>query len=374
MMQVAILGAGLMGRLLAWRWAKSGAAVTVYERASEHKPDSAAHTAAAMVAPISERGIAADQVYHRGLRSLELWPQLVRELNQETGLRVAMGRSGTLLLAHGLDAALMNQWRQTLQHHDIGSDQVSWLDEPAIAQLEPALAGRFRQGCYVPTELHLDNRTLLTALQQAAAAYDAVFCFETPIHQANGHYWCADQRLKADLLIDCRGIGARDLTTGERPRAVRGEVCWIESTQVQLTRPVRLLHPRYSLYLVPKPSPMGRFRYILGATEIESDDNSPVSVRSALEMLSALYSINPALAEARILELDANLRPAYADHIARFEQSGNCVCINGLFRHGFLQAPALLQELQQQLNWPLQLPFADGGKPINPELMLEGRA
>ena len=64
------------------------------------------------------------------------------------------------------------------------------------------------------------------------------------------------------------------------------------------------MHPRYKLYIVPKPH--GRF--IIGATELESEDRSPMSLQSLLELGSALYTLNPAFAEARILELDANLR------------------------------------------------------------------
>ncbi|MDO6805564.1 FAD-dependent oxidoreductase, partial [Wenyingzhuangia sp. 1_MG-2023] len=102
------------------------------------------------------------------------------------------------------------------------------------------------------------------------------------------------------LWIDCCGVGAQRWRS--QVRGVRGEVIWIEAPDVEIQRPVRLLHPKYHLYLVPKE----QGRYILGATEIESSDRSPVSVRSALEMLSALYALSPALAEARILELASN--------------------------------------------------------------------
>ncbi|WP_269843689.1 NAD(P)/FAD-dependent oxidoreductase [Bacterioplanes sanyensis] len=350
---MTVLGAGLMGRLLAWRWARSGACVTVLERSAAAAPASAAHTAAAMIAPYSERAVADEQVFQRGLRSLTLWPELLAQLHNDTGEHIAYGAAGTLLVAHRADHALLQQCRQTFRHY--GVEAARWLDAQQLQQLEPDLNG-FSSGCWVSDEAHLDNRALLPALQRAAERFGAQYRFDSDVQMSNGQYQLHGQPLKADMLIDCRGTGARDWPHGERPRAVRGEVCWIESTEVFLTRPVRLLHPRYSLYLVPKPSPPGRQRYILGATEIETADSSPVSVRSALEMLSALYSLNPKLAEARVLQLDVNLRPAYADHIARFEQRHGALCVNGLFRHGYLQAPALLEEMQQQLNWPLQWP------------------
>ena len=141
-----------------------------------------------------------------------------------------------------------------------------------------------------------------------------------------------------DWVFDCRGLGAkadlRDL------RGVRGEIIWVHAPDVGIRRPLRLMHPRYRMYLVPRPDDV----YLLGATEIESEDRSPLSVRSALELLSALFSIHSGFAEARIIKSDVNLRPAFPDNRPRVEHSEGLTRINGLFRHGFLLAPALAQE------------------------------
>ena len=130
---------------------------------------------------------------------------------------------------------------------------------------------------------------------------------------------------------------------------MRGEIIHVETPEVKLSRPVRLMHPRYKLYVVPKPNN----QFVLGATEIESEDSSPVSVKSTLELCSALYTISPAFSEARILELDANLRPSLPDNLPCIEHSQilsaegrtqDIVSINGLYRHGFLIAPALINQ------------------------------
>jgi hypothetical protein len=57
------------------------------------------------------------------------------------------------------------------------------------------------------------------------------------------------------------------------------------------------VHPRYPLYIAPKP---GHGVFVIGATEIESEDMSPASVRSTLELLSAAYAVHSGFAEARI--------------------------------------------------------------------------
>ena len=102
---------------------------------------------------------------------------------------------------------------------------------------------------------------------------------------------------------------------------------------------MRLIHPRWPLYIVPRPE--GRF--LIGATTIESEDTGGVTVRSALELLTAAYAVHPAFGEARIVELGAGLRPAFPDHAPRIRIDGRHIAVNGLYRHGFLLAPALAE-------------------------------
>jgi glycine oxidase len=135
-------------------------------------------------------------------------------------------------------------------------------------------------------------------------------------------------------------------------RGVRGEIVWLHAPGHGLTRPLRLLHPRHRVYLVPRPGDV----LLVGASEIESEDRSPVSLKSAVELMSAAHSVLPALAEARILRLDVNLRPALPDHEPRTETEPGIVRINGLFRHGWLLAPALVEDALQAC--PLAEPIA----------------
>lgn len=115
---------------------------------------------------------------------------------------------------------------------------------------------------------------------------------------------------------------------------------WLRVLGHGLTRPLRLLHPRHSVYLVPHSAD----RLFVGATEIETEDRSDVSVRSVLELLGAAYSVMPALAEARIERLDRNLRPALADNAPCVVVDDGLIRINGLFRHGWMLAPALVDD------------------------------
>jgi glycine oxidase len=113
----------------------------------------------------------------------------------------------------------------------------------------------------------------------------------------------------------------------------------LHAPDVTLQRPTRLIHPRYPIYIAPKEDHV----FVIGATEIETEDLSPASVRSTLELLSAAYTVHPGFAEARILEISTQARPTLPDNLPLLTvHSPQHVSLNGLYRHGFLIAPALL--------------------------------
>src|ERR1700754_257156 len=99
-MQIGIAGAGLLGRLLAWRLASAGHRVTVFDPAADAQARGAAgFTAAGMLSPLAELECADAQVAALGWRSIALWARIVARLPQPVGFR----REGSLLLAHASD-------------------------------------------------------------------------------------------------------------------------------------------------------------------------------------------------------------------------------------------------------------------------------
>jgi glycine oxidase len=323
----AVLGAGLMGRLIALELSRTGHSVELYDRGGPDGSGSAAHAAAAMLAPLAESVSAEPLVTRLGLASLQRWPELLSTLPEP----VFFQRKGTLIFWHPQDrdqAATFSARLRRLDPALLGESRVTELRGADIEELEPALSQRFSRGLYLAGEGQLDNRGVLAALRHALESA-GVAC--------RWHTETAPERVQADWIVDCRGFGAKP----EWPalRGVRGEVVRVLSTEIELTRPIRLLHPRYPLYIAPKPGGV----YVIGATEIETEDLSPVSVRSALELLSALYSVHPAFGEARILEMSAQCRPALPDNLPEIRWNGRrLIQVNGLYRHGFLIAPALL--------------------------------
>ena len=335
----AIVGAGLMGRLLAIALAKRGAQVDLLDKGGPEAQYAAARIAAAMLAPLAESAITEDAVVRMGIYSLPRWKSLIEELSSP----VYFQQDGTLILWHRQDASDAERFAAHLEKNSLNNlalQSPQPLDTQALRTLEPGVADRFTQGLYLPNEGQLDNRQLLDALAYELAN-GSVHCHwnsETDPEQLRGLG-------RYDQVIDCRGVGAQSTWNKSHAalRGVRGEVIRLYAPEVKLRRPTRLIHPRYPIYIAPKENDI----YVVGATEIESDDLSEMSVRSAMELLSAVYTVHSGFAEARILEMATQCRPTLQDNLPAIRIQtdkglSDLIMINGLYRHGFMIAPAVL--------------------------------
>lgn len=308
-MRVLVRGAGVAGLATAWELTHRGAEVTLLERAAD-LTQAASWKAGGMLAPWCESESAPEIVARLGANAAEWW---------DAALPGQVQRCGTLVVAQPRDAGELERFaRRTGGHHQ-------WLDAEGIARLEPALAGRFRRGLCYAEEAHLDPRKALEGLVSQLKSFGVAINFGQV--EVAGHF---------DFEIDCTGMASR--RTGLR--GVRGEMLLLASHEVVLTRPVRLIHPRFPLYIVPR----GDGRFMVGATMIESDASGPVTARSMMELLSAAYAVHPGFGEAGVIETDAGVRPAYADNVPRVTRDGRTISVNGFFRHGFLLAPAMAQQ------------------------------
>lgn len=311
---VSIIGAGIAGAWQALLFAQAGHAVTLHERGDAAMTDATSHWAGGMLAPWCEAEVAEPIISRLGLRSLDIWR---REL-PDTPF------NGSLVVAHPRERNDFERFARMTEGH-------RRLDATALAEIEPSLEGRFREALFFPTEGHVEPRRVLPKLHERIVAAGGTIKFGSDVTAAD----LANLHPKG-IVIDCRGLGARD----EQPelRGVKGEMILIETSEVQLARPVRLIHPRWPLYVIPREDNL----FMLGATSIEAEDTG-VSVRSALELLGAAYAVHPAFGEARIVEFGSGLRPAYPDNLPRIGVRGGKISVNGLYRHGFLLAPALAE-------------------------------
>lgn len=335
-MKVGIAGAGLVGRLLAWRLARVGHAVTLFDGDSKTGEQAAGTTAAAMISPFAELAVSEPEVFRLGMISLLTYPQWISELEADSGCSVMYRQQGSLAVAHTADVSSLRHFQDLLLHRlPVEQTQaVKVLSGAEIDDFEPALAGKFRHGVFLAEEAQVDNADMFVALAAALDRLGVVWHEQTPVLSLQEKRLQTEQGWQAfDVVVDARGVGAKDTVS---VRGVRGEVLTVDAPEVTLQRPVRLMHPRYMLYVVPRAN----HRFIIGATELESEDKSPVTVRSALELLSALYSLHSGFAEANIVKWSVNLRPALPDNLPFIGWKEGALTINGLYRHGYLLAPA----------------------------------
>ncbi|NML13750.1 FAD-dependent oxidoreductase [Azohydromonas caseinilytica] len=343
-LSIGIAGAGLLGRLLAWRLSRAGHRVTVFDPAPGPAPGfdgtgAAGFTAAGMLSPLAELDNATPALAAQGWRAIGLWQAITQALDAPSLLR----RRGSLMLAHRSDLGAAQRVLARLETAPAGFPTPQPLAGAELAELEPALqAGH---AWLLPDEGQVDTVATLEALHRQARG--VAWRWGRRVAEVSpGRLACNDGEVLAfDLAIDVRGAGARPALP---VRGVRGETVWLRLEQHGLTRPVRLLHPRHRVYLVPRSADL----LILGASEVESEDRSPVSLKSAVELMSAAHSVMPALAEARIERLDRNLRPALPDNEPRIEAGDGLLRLNGLFRHGWLLAPALVEDALAPLALP----------------------
>jgi glycine oxidase len=332
--RVGIVGAGLAGRMVGFELAGRGWQVDLFDRDTEEGRNSCTWTSAGMLAPSCELETAERQISALGTASLALWPALLERL----GGTVYFRQRGSLVVAHPGDREELTRLERRVAAYLDDSSIMRRVTGPDIAELEPELADRFETGLYMPREAQLANRDALEAMRHALLRQGARFHWKTEATVPGPRtVRCGERDEAFDWVVDTRGMGARDDL--QDLRGIRGEILIVSAPEVNLSRPVRLMHPRYAIYIVPRPDRT----YLVGATAIESEDYSPISVRSTLELLTAAYTVHPGFAEARILETATNCRPAFPDNRPRITWRDGLLRLNGLYRHGFLLAPILTE-------------------------------
>lgn len=305
MADVTIIGAGVAGLWAAWALCKAGMTVRLIDRNGAPGPHGCSWWAGGMLAPFCEGAVAEAAVVAHGQHAAVAWAEVT-----------TVTYRGSLVVALERDRAELARFARRTSGHNLITDEMRIL-EPDLPAPQQAL--------FFSTEAHLDPRDAL---------HDLVGTLKgRGISIEQGHMTPDDI---TGPVIDARGMAS----SVPGLRGVRGEMVVLRAPDIALTRPVRLLHPRHPLYIVPRAHGV----YMLGATQIESADRRGISARSTLELLSAAYALDPRFAESEVLETGTDLRPAFADNVPRVVRQGRILHLNGLFRHGYLMAPALAQQ------------------------------
>ncbi|HXY57875.1 MAG TPA: FAD-dependent oxidoreductase [Methylocystis sp.] len=313
-MRIEVIGAGVAGLTAAFELARRGAEVELVERHMQ-AGQGCSRFAGGMIAPWCELQSAEPIVAELGAEALEFW---IRDIPVAT-------TKGSLVVAPAKERAELIDFSRRTENYEK-------LDAEGVAALEPDLEGRFDAALYFPGEAHLDPQKAMAALAER-------------LHKMRNVKlrYGARPRGDADFTVDARGFASRDALP--TLRGVKGEMMTLRTSELSFSRPIRMLHAKRPVYVVPR----GGGLFMVGATMIENEEAARVTARSLAELISSAYAIHPAFAEAEVVETGSDVRPAFADNLPRLIRRGDTLYINGLYRHGFLLAPALARRAAQML-------------------------
>ncbi len=379
---VAVVGGGVIGLAVAWRARQRGLSVAVLERGAIGG-ECASGVAAGMLAPVAEVefGEAGQRALELGLRSAEIWPSFAAELVQATGIEVGLRQSGTLVVARDEDEARELE-RQLALRESLGLP-VRRLRPSAARELEPALAPTVRLALEAPEDHSVDPRLVLAALRRACERSGVQVREQAPVARVELEEWSASGP-------DARGAATADrgelatpdgfegavtgvvLTTGERLSAGQvvlaagawsGEIGGLPARARVQVRPVkgqilRLRDPagpgllervvRFAGgYLVPR----GDGRYVLGATVEERGFEERPTVGGVYELLRDARELVPGVLELQIEELSVGFRPSTPDNTPVIGPGAveGLVWATGHHRNGILLAPLTAELVAEAL-------------------------
>jgi glycine oxidase len=341
-MRVAIIGAGIMGRTLSWHLANRNYDVTLYEKNGLYSKN-CSYAAAGMLSPYAEISAALPSLEAIGRNAICYW----RNNHKLLPGNVFFDDHGTLCLASIENKAELQNFKNIL----LRKTKKSALQEVKIVDYEPEINNQFRDAIFLPHEAQISATQLMNGLAKELFLKKKVVCHANVIDTNQTKITIKNRKYCHDWVIDCRGLAAKsDFKT---LRGVRGELLLLHSPTVQLKHVIRFYHPRHSIYILPRP----RNHFIVGASNLDVEDYSPISVKTALTLLSTVYAIHKGFAEARIIATSVHCRPAFEENLPRLyvNDEKKLIRINGLYRHGFLFAPFFAETIELFLenhHWP----------------------
>lgn len=330
---IAIIGNGLLGRLVALELINAGVVnsqktLTFYDQSTHGGDQSVGRLAAGLLGIWSETVHFDEHYLLMAQQSIQIWRDIANRLD----CNQVLANKGCILVAHRQDTGALKQFQQLL----IQPERLQRLSLQHCQEIEPELA-HFRGAIgFIQDEGQIQVDEFYQACDRYLAKYPSVTyslgqCLDRMDVErlSDGYQW----------VFDCRGLGLKEEIASLR--GVRGDTVELLAPEVNLSHPIRLLHPKQPVYVVPK----GQHRYLVGATQIESEDQQAIRLRALMNLLASAYSIHPGFGEAHVVACRHGLRPTTYSGFPEVVRKGNRVSASGLYRHGFLLGPALARKL-----------------------------
>ncbi|MCF6764239.1 FAD-dependent oxidoreductase [Thiotrichales bacterium 19S3-7] len=337
--RVAVIGCGLMGRVLTLALLKEypNISINLYDNHTKDGKKSCGYQAAGMLAPMAELMSCHEGIYDYGKNSFELWDQLLNGVIADKRSKI-LQKKATLILAAQEDKQELERIRSLIHFRmdslntcDVNMGQYYGLVSELAIDIADLNTANFYKNClYFEDEAVINVPLFYQSTMAYFTCHNQIQWFENKTINLD-HFACDE--VDYDYIFDCRGLGAKCDLQGLF--AIRGEAIVIYQPHININQVIRLLHPRYSLYLIPR----GNGIYYVGATSIYAEDTSAISIESMMELLSMLYVIDARFSEARIIKTISHCRPSSENDLPIIQDNDSIIRINGLSRHGYLFAP-----------------------------------
>src|SRR3990167_5696259 len=306
-MKAAVVGAGIMGRLLALSLINTGYQVSIFDKHDDSGIGSCSMMAAGLLTPITELDKSEIIIYELGMVALtQHWPTILKVLEEE----VYFQHTGSIVVAHTKDNAEMSHLISLISTKLKMDSVFQKLNQSTLTQHESHLA-KFNHAYYFPQEGHIDSQQMMAALKKWLYAKQIEWYQHVHVDTIRtGMIEYNQTSMKFDIVFDCRGLGAKSIFSDLY--GIRGELIRLHAPDVSITR--------------------------------------PIPVRTALELLTAAYYLHPGFAEASILDMLTQCRPTVANHLPKVKYTDGLIAVNGLYQNGFLLAPTLVADIMQYLS------------------------
>jgi glycine oxidase len=346
MADVLVVGGGVIGCAIAYYLAKASVAVDVLER--REIGGEASGAAAGMLIHLDD-ALPSDSFRDLCRASVEMFPALVGDLQEETGIDVEYLTTGMLVVADTEERA--RGLRELVRLSRAFSPTLEWVEGEVLRRLEPALSPGLAGAVYSADEHHVNPGRLTQALARAAAAQGATLhlgeCVTGLLTRGDRVVGVrAASRIAADHVVLAAGPWTRML--GEKlgvdapTRPMRGQMLAYRSSLV------RNMVWGVDGYLVPKA---GGFLFA-GATIEDVGFRPRTTERGLASMRRMACSLVPALRYAEVSSAWAALRPGSPDGLPILGPvpgwQGLTVA-SGHFRNGILLAPVTGQLIARSI-------------------------
>jgi glycine oxidase len=333
-----VIGAGIIGLSLAIELNKQGLRVLVVERSEPGRE--ASWAAGGMLCDFPDE----TQPALRELASASagMYPEFVNDLEDESGLNIDLRSEGTLVLVD-----VETRLRPVLAGQSPATTQAYALPKP-LEELEPALcisngSERHLTALFL-NERCVDPRHLTTAAIAAARRRGVDFYCGDEVRDLKivdgkvAGVYISKTQLHAGMVVNCAGawsgeIGSSALRVPTRP--IKGQMLCVAMPEKEMVRHV-VRTP--NVYLIPRSDG----RMLIGATSEEAGFDKQTVPETIQKLRQAAIDLVPRLADARILEAWAGLRPGTPDKlpILGATRTPGYFVATGHFRDGILLAPA----------------------------------